>query len=57
MKVHEKAPHVEIESYSNPMDSLEGFLLPKVGFVPSWESSEASALASYLAILSSYFHV
>jgi hypothetical protein len=30
LKVHEKAPHVEIESSSNPMDSLQGYLLPKV---------------------------
>jgi hypothetical protein len=30
MKVHEKAPHYEIESSLNPMDSLQGFLLPEV---------------------------
>jgi hypothetical protein len=57
MKVHEKAPHVEIESSSNPMDSLQGFLLPKVWFVPSWASVEASAMASYLVVLPAYFHV
>jgi hypothetical protein len=30
MKVHEKAPHAEIKSSSNPMDSLQGYLLPEV---------------------------
>jgi hypothetical protein len=30
LKVHEKAPHDEIESSLNPMDSLQGYLLPKV---------------------------
>jgi hypothetical protein len=39
------------------MDSLQGFLLPKVWFVPSWAYVEASTLASYVAILPSYFHV
>jgi hypothetical protein len=57
MKVHEKDPHAEIESSSNPMDSLQGFLLPKVWFVPSWASFEALMLASYLAVLPAYFHV
>jgi hypothetical protein len=57
MKVHEKEPHVEIESSSNPMDSLQGFLLPEVWYVPSWASAKASMLASYLAVLPAYFHV
>ena len=42
---------------SNPMDSLQSFLLPEVWFVPSWASAEASALASYLDVLPAYFHV
>jgi hypothetical protein len=57
LKVHEKDPHAEIKPSSNPMDSLQGFLLPKVWFVPSWAYVEASMLASYLAVLPSYFHV
>jgi hypothetical protein len=57
LKVHEKAPHVEIKSSSNPMDSLQGYLLPKVLIVPSWASVEASMLASYLVVLPTYFHV
>jgi hypothetical protein len=31
MKVNEKAPHAEIESSSNPMDSLQGFCYLKCG--------------------------
>jgi hypothetical protein len=57
LKIHEKAPHDEIESSSNPMDSLQGCLLPKVWYVPSWASAEASVLASYLDVLRAYFHV
>jgi hypothetical protein len=30
LKVHEKAPHDEIESSSNPMASLQGHLLPEL---------------------------
>jgi hypothetical protein len=30
LKVHEKAPHAKIESSSNPMDYLQGYLLPEV---------------------------
>jgi hypothetical protein len=57
LEVHEKDPHVEIECSSNPMDSLQGFLLPEVWYVISWESVEASTLASYLVVLPAYFHV
>jgi hypothetical protein len=57
LKVHEKAPHVEIESSLNPMDSLQGCLLLEVWFVTSWASAEALVLASYLAVLPAYFHV
>jgi hypothetical protein len=57
LKVHEKAPHVEIEASSNSMDSLQGCLLLEVWFVPSWASAEASTLDSYLAVLPTYFHV
>jgi hypothetical protein len=39
LKVHEKDPHAEIESSSNPMDSLQGFLLPEVWTVPTWAST------------------
>jgi hypothetical protein len=39
------------------MDSLQGFLLVEVRFVPSWASVEDSALASYLDVLPYYFHV
>ena len=35
LKIHEKAPHDEIESSLNPMYSLQGFLLPEVWSVPS----------------------
>jgi hypothetical protein len=52
-KVHEKSPHAEIKSSSNPMDSL----LPEVWYVHSWASVEASTLASYLDVLPAYFHV
>ena len=48
--MHEKTPHAEIESSLNPMDSLQGYLLPEVWFVPSWESIEASVLDSYLDV-------
>jgi hypothetical protein len=41
MKIHEKDPHADIESSSNPMDSLQGCLLPKVCYVPYWASTEA----------------
>jgi hypothetical protein len=57
LKVHEKAPHVEIESSLNPMDSLQDFLLAKVWYVPSWAYAKALTLTSYLAILPAYFHV
>jgi hypothetical protein len=57
LKVHEKAHHVDIESSSNPMDSLQGYLFPEVLIVPSWESIEASSLAYYLVVLPAYFHV
>ena len=57
MKVREKAPHAEIESSSNPMDSLQGFLLPEVWSMPSWAYVEASTLASYMDVLPAYFHV
>jgi hypothetical protein len=57
MKVREKAPHAEIESSSNPMDSLQGFLLLEVWYVPSWAYDEYLVLASYLAVLPTYFHV
>jgi hypothetical protein len=57
LKEHEKAPHVDIDSSSNPMDSMQGCLLPKVWFVPSWASAEASVMDSYLDILLAYFHV
>jgi hypothetical protein len=30
LEVHEKAPHAEIKSSSNPMDSLQGYLLLEV---------------------------
>jgi hypothetical protein len=55
LKIHEKDPHAKIESSSNPMDSLQDFLLPKVCYVPSWASVEALVLASYLDVLPSYF--
>jgi hypothetical protein len=35
LKLHEKAPHAEIESSSNPMDSLQGHHLPEVWIVPT----------------------
>jgi hypothetical protein len=57
MEIHEKDTHAEIESSSNPMDSLQGCLLHEVRFVPSWESAETSVLASYLAVLLAYFYV
>jgi hypothetical protein len=57
MKIHEKAPHVEIESSSNPMDSLQDCMLPEVWYVPYWASAEASTLDSYLSVLPAYFHV
>jgi hypothetical protein len=57
LKVHEKAHHAEIESSSNPMDSLRGHLLPKAWVVPSWASAKASALAPYLDVLPAHFHV
>jgi hypothetical protein len=57
MKVHEKAPYAQIKSSSNPVDSLQGFLLHEVWYVPSWASTEASTLASYLVVLPAYFHV
>jgi hypothetical protein len=57
LKVHEKAPHDEIDSSSNPMHSLQGCMVPKVWSVPSCASAEASMLASYLDVLPSYFHV
>ena len=57
IKVHEKAPCDKIESSSNPMNSLQGFLLPEVWYVPSWAYVEASTLASYLDVLPAYFHI
>jgi hypothetical protein len=57
LKIHEKTPHAEIDSSSNPMDSLQHFLFAEVWSVPSWESIEASTLASYMDVLPSYFHV
>ena len=57
LEVHEKAPHAEIDSSLNPMDFLQGCLLLEVWYVPYWEATEASTLASYLAILPTYFHV
>jgi hypothetical protein len=57
LKIHGKTPHAKIESSSNPMDSPQGFLLAEVWFVPSWASTEASALVSYLDVLPSCFHV
>jgi hypothetical protein len=30
LKVHEMTSHAKIESSSNPMDSLQGFVLPKL---------------------------
>jgi hypothetical protein len=41
LKIHEKT-HVKIESSLNPMDSLQGCLLPEVWYVSSWASAEAS---------------
>jgi hypothetical protein len=57
MKLHERAPHDEIESSSNPMDSLQGFLLPEVWVMPTWASAEALVLVPHLAILSAQLHV
>jgi hypothetical protein len=57
LKVHEKAPHAEIKPSSNPMVSLQGFLLPEVWHVPYWASIEDLALDSYLVVLPTYFHV
>ena len=57
MKVHEKAPHVEIKSSSNPMDSLQGHLLPEAWIVPSWASTKDSMLAPYLVVLHAHLHV
>ena len=57
LKVHEKDPHAEIESSSNPMDPLQGNLLPKAWIVPSWASVEASSLSPYLVVLPSHFCV
>jgi hypothetical protein len=57
LKVHEKAPHAKIESSSNPMYSLQGFLLAEVWYMPSWASAEASTLDSYLDVLPAYFPV
>jgi hypothetical protein len=56
-KIHEKAPHAEIESSSNPMDLLQGLLLPEVWIVPTWASAEASTLAPHLAVLPAQLHV
>jgi hypothetical protein len=57
MKVHEKDPHAKIDSSSNPMDPLQGGLLPKVWIVPTWEFAEALTLAPHLDVLPSHLHV
>jgi hypothetical protein len=35
LKLHEKDPHVEIESSSNKMDSLQGRMFPEVWIIPT----------------------
>jgi hypothetical protein len=57
MKVHEKDPHAEIESSSNPMYPLQGFLLPEVWIVPTWVFFEDLTMAPHLAILPTHLHV
>jgi hypothetical protein len=51
LKVHDNVLHVEINSFSNPMDPLQGHLFLEAWNVPSWESTEASMLAPYLSLL------
>jgi hypothetical protein len=56
LRVHEKDPHVDIESL-NPMDPLQGFLLREVWIVPTWEFAEASTLAPHLVLLPTHMDV
>jgi hypothetical protein len=57
LKVHDKVPHAEIESPLNTMDPLQGQLLHEVWIVPTWESTEALALATHLDVLHAQLHV
>jgi cell wall assembly regulator SMI1 len=57
LKVHEKASHAEIESSSNPVDSLQGSLFPKVWIVPTWAYVEAPVLAPHMAVLLAQIHI
>jgi hypothetical protein len=39
------------------MDPLQGFLLPEVCIVPTWEIFEALTLAPHLDVLPAHMHV
>jgi hypothetical protein len=57
LKVHEKDPHAEIKSSSNPLYPLQGFLLPEVRTMPTWAFTESPTLAPHLAILPAHLDV
>jgi hypothetical protein len=57
LKIHEKVPHANIDSSSNPMDSLQGHMLPEVWTMPTWASAEALALDPHMVVLPALIHV
>jgi hypothetical protein len=57
LKIHEKYPHDEINSSSNPMDPLQGFLLPELWIVPTWEFTEYLTLSPHLVVLLAHLYV
>jgi len=57
IKIHEKYPHAEIKSSSNPMDSLQGHLLLEVWIVPTWASTEAPSLDPHMDVIPTPLHV
>jgi hypothetical protein len=52
-----RIPHADIESSSNPMDPVQGFLLPEVCIVTTWEFVEELMLAPHLVVLPTHLHV
>jgi hypothetical protein len=54
MKLNEKDPLADIDSSSNPMDPVQGFLRPEVWTVPTWAFTESLTMSPHLVVLPSH---
>jgi hypothetical protein len=57
INVHEKDTYTKIKSSPNPMHPLQGFLLPDVWTMPTWEFAKAPMLAPNLDVVPTHIHV